>query len=277
MIAEMQLKFLDLDGALSACAPSASDNRDDIRNLRTSIDDFIARAKTSDGLLAVACRYARNIANGRWLWRNRTLASSIEITVYSHDVEVAKFDALSVPMRHFNDVSEGELAVGKLIRDGLIGASYSAIRIEARVDFGVRGSIEVFPSQNYLEKKTTGFARSLYCLGHAEVEDPTAIRIMGRAAMRDQKVANALRTIDTWYPQYAVLGKPIPVEPNGASLDAAEFFREKKTSSFDMVRRLNSIDPSSDEGMFVIANLIRGGVYSEGSPPDTSVKPKKRG
>lgn len=87
---------------------------------------------------------------------------------------------------------------------------------------------------------------------------------MGRAAICDQKVSNVLRTIDTWYPEFEKFGRPIPVEPNGANLDAQYFFREQKGSSaFDRIRRLNQIDPATPEGMSLTACLIRGGVYSE--------------
>ena len=89
-------------------------------------------------------------------------------------------------------------------------------------------------------------------------------RTMGHAALRDQKISNALRTIDTWYPAYAEYGRPLPVEPNGASLEAQEFFRDKKTSAFEFARRLNTLDPTSPDGMFMIASLIRGGVFSGG-------------
>ena len=50
-------------------------------NYRDSVAGFIERAKTSDGLNDVAARFARNIANGRWLWRNRTIARQITVRV----------------------------------------------------------------------------------------------------------------------------------------------------------------------------------------------------
>ena len=136
--------------------------------------------------------------------------------------------------------------------------------------FGVRGALEVFPSQNYVEDKPRGFARPLYCLGAPERihsrngMEFESTRTMGHAALRDQKIGNALRTIDTWYERYAEHGRPLPVEPNGASLEAQEFFRDRKTSAFEFARRLNTLDPASPEGMFMIASLIRGGVFSGG-------------
>ncbi|ATE59494.1 type I-F CRISPR-associated protein Csy3 [Thauera sinica] len=264
------LRFLNLDNVLFACAPSSTDADDLVRNYRDSVTGFIERAKQSAGVGEVAARFARNIANGRWLWRNRTIARTIEVGVSVAGKSVAKFDALAVPFSHFDDITDDEGRIASLIADGLRGDDDAGLDIEARLDFGLRGAIEVFPSQNYVENKPRGFARPLYCLGSPERGgrdsgmDFASTRVMGHAALRDQKLGNALRTIDTWYPRYREYGRPLPVEPNGASLEAQEFFRDKKTSAFEFARRLNTLDPASPEGMFMIASLIRGGVFSGG-------------
>ena len=261
------LRFLDLDNVLFACAPSSTDADDLVRQYRDSVASFIERAKTSDGLNEVAARFARNIANGRWLWRNRTIARQITVRVSVAGKALASFDALATPLNHFNDISADERKVAAYIADGLRGDDDAGLDIEAQLDFGVRGALEVFPSQNYVEDKPRGFARPLYCLGAPERihsrngMEFESTRTMGHAALRDQKIGNALRTIDTWYPRYAEHGRPLPVEPNGASLEAQEFFRDRKTSAFEFARCLNTLDPASPEGMFMIASLIRGGVF----------------
>ena len=264
------LRFLDLDNVLFACAPSSTDADDLVRQYRDSVTSFIERAKTSDGLNEVAARFARNIANGRWLWRNRTIARHITVRISVAGKALASFDALATPLNHFNDISTDERKVATYIADGLRGDDAAGLDIEAQLDFGVRGALEVFPSQNYVEDKPRGFARPLYCLGAPERihsrngMEFESTRTMGHAALRDQKIGNALRTIDTWYPRYAEHGRPLPVEPNGASLEAQEFFRDRKTSAFEFARCLNTLDPASPEGMFMIASLIRGGVFSGG-------------
>lgn len=259
------LRFLDMKNALFACAPGAKDSDSEIAALKDSIDGFIQRAKASKGLTEVARRFARNIANARWLWRTRVIASAVTVTVSVEGSHVAEFDALKVPLPHFDDYSADERAVAEKIAAGLRGEQTAMLDVIGRVEFGGRGAIEVFPSQNYIEDKPRGFARSLYCLGTAERVDHTVgMRRMGQAALRDQKISNALRTIDTWYPEFEAFGRPIAVEPNGASLEAQRFFRNaKKVSAFELVKRLNQLDPDTGEGMFVIASLIRGGVYSE--------------
>ena len=264
------LRFLDLKDVLFACAPASTDADDLVRNYRKSVTSFIERAKTSTGLEEVAQRFARNIANGRWLWRNRTIARRVEVSVSVAGKAVARFDALATPLNHFDHITDDERQVATYIADGLRGDDDAGLDIEARLDFGVHGALEVFPSQNYVENKPRGFARPLYCLGTPERAanrsgiEFESTRAMGHAALRDQKIGNALRTIDTWYPRYAEHGRPLPVEPNGASLEAQEFFRDRKTSAFEFASRLNTLDPASPEGMFMIASLIRGGVFSGG-------------
>jgi CRISPR-associated protein Csy3 len=270
LIVRFGLRFLDLNNVLFACAPSSKDADDLVRNYRDSVTSFIERAKESPGLDEVAARFARNIANGRWLWRNRTIARAIEVRVSVNGKPVSTFDALAVPLNDFADITDNERKVAAIIAAGLRGDDDPGIDIEAQLDFGLRGALEVFPSQNYVEDKPRGFARPLYCLGTPERNsrnggmDFAGTRIMGHAALRDQKISNALRTIDTWYPRYHEHGRPLPVEPNGASLEAQEFFRDKKTSAFEFARRLNTLNPASEEGMFMLASLIRGGVFSGG-------------
>ena len=269
LLVRFDLRFIDLKEALFACAASKGDAEDTIRNFRESVTAFVKKAKESEGLFELACRYARNIANGRFLWRNRTVAQSIRVTVTDSEKEdrttfTVSFDALDIPLNEFGNYSEDERKLAATIVEGLQGNRQAILKVSAEVDMGMKGPVEVFPSQNYLEDKSKGFARSLYCLGNASTDwDRNGSREMGQAALRDQKIGNALRTIDTWYPAYAERQRPIPVEPNGASLDAQEFFRnDRKSSGFRLMERIDELDPATEDGMFLLACLIRGGVYS---------------
>ena len=265
MLVRFNLAFLPLQKALNACAGK---NKQESLDMRHSIDNFLERAKTSEGLQEVARRYARNLANARWLWRNRTIASDIKVSVTKINNEglqnlIACFEALKVSTQHFDRYHADEIKVGEEIANQMQGDSSSSLVIEARVILRASGA-EVFPSQNYIETKPKGFARPLYKVGYAEPADKTDIRVMGQAAIRDQKIYNAIRTIDTWYPAFAEEGLPIAIEPKGANLEMQAFYRhEKGYSSFDLFKRLNQIDPNTPEGMFCIASFERGGVYSE--------------
>ncbi|KPC53218.1 type I-F CRISPR-associated protein Csy3 [Amantichitinum ursilacus] len=267
------LRMLDLKGSLFTCALGKKQKGEEVAEFRASFDEFIERAYSSAGLQEVARRIARNIFNGRWLWRNRTLACAITVRVTNANDKVYTQDALAISTSQFGDYSAAEISVGNIIAEGLCGnTTATTLRISATLDFGLRGAVEVYPSQNYVEEKPKGFARPLYALGVPEPRDSNpeikldfvATRVMGHAALRDQKVSNALRTIDTWYPAYPEIGRPIPVEPNGANLDAQRRFRDPKTntSAWIYAGKMRGLDPDSDGGMYMIASLIRGGVFS---------------
>lgn len=264
LVVRFGLRFINLDDALFACAPGKEDSAEDIKLLRTSLSEFLGKAKDSDGLLDVARRYARNIANGRFLWRNRVIAEAVSISVRDGLTDIASSDGLSVPLHEFGSYSEGEERIASVIAAGLKGERRTNLSITARVNFGVRGPVEVFPSQNYLEDKEKGFARPLYCVGEPpQRQDLNGIQELGQAALRDQKISNALRTFDTWYPRFSERRIAIPVEPNGANLDAQEFFRDsKEASGFNLMLKMHSLDPNSDDGKFLLSCIIRGGVFS---------------
>lgn len=275
LIVRFRLRMLPLlENHRVSIAKGKKDDDKMVSELRQSLDSFVERARVSEGLQEVGRRFARNVLNGRWLWRNRTIATGVTVSVYlgsddgSREADggepFVKAEALDIPLNNFDDYSDPERKLGESIAATIAGSQVNTYSVEARVAFGMSGAIEVFPSQNYIEKKPKGFARPLYRLGHPDTGDPGRdVRVMGDAAIRDQKIANALRTIDTWYEDFSFWGKPIAVEPNGASLEAQKFYRSGKDSSFKLFGRLNRIDPNEPEGMFCIACLLRGGVYSE--------------
>lgn len=263
------MKALPLADSMYSCANSKAENKADAEKMRAILSDFIDRAEASVGLLEVSRRIARNIVNGRWLWRNRLIANSVGITVSAGEREWKIGDALRVPLHHFEEYSEAEQQIGELLAGGFRGETDKvALNVVAILNLGVTGSTEVFCSQNYepdnsRSKGKGDLSRSLYKLPISGHEQHSGVQIVGQAAFRDAKVWNALRTLDTWYPDYATVQSPIPVEPQGASLAMMDFFRGKKVSAFDLFKRLNQIDPDSPEGMYCIASLIRGGVFGD--------------
>ena len=81
--------------------------------------------------------------------------------------------------------------------------------------------------------------------------------------MHSQKIGNAIRTIDTWYEEDAQF--PISVEPYGSVTSMGTAFRQP-TNKKDFYRLfdnwvLKDELPELDQQHFVIATLIRGGVF----------------
>ncbi|MDA8191987.1 type I-F CRISPR-associated protein Csy3 [Acidiferrobacter thiooxydans] len=235
----------------------------------------------------VCRRYARNILNGRWLWRNRILGDvTVSATIPGKDEPYRSDGSRTKFTGHTKDgYTDEEIALAKeVIAAGLLGVSGSpSVHVEGRVMFGFTGQVEVFPSQNMVTSKPKGFARSLYkvnviprktlmdIMGSAKNDGEEAGEFaadmidMGWAALRDQKIGNAIRTIDTWYPGSD--GTPIPVEPNGASLEHNKLHREAKGTGWrDLLTKVDEIKPSetfNPDAAFLIALLVRGGVFSE--------------
>ena len=88
------------------------------------------------------------------------------------------------------------------------------------------------------------------------------------AAIHSQKIGNALRTVDTWYPEADENG-PIAVEPYGSVTTQGKAYRQPK----DKQDFYNLLDgwvlkdkvPPVEQQHFVIATLVRGGVFGDAS------------
>ena len=86
--------------------------------------------------------------------------------------------------------------------------------------------------------------------------------------MHSQKVGNALRTIDTWYPNLEgeELG-PIAVEPYGSVTSQGRAYRQpkQKMDFYTLLDHwlLRDKEPAIEQQHYVMANLIRGGVFGE--------------
>ena len=263
---EFNIAILPIKTLLYACSGTNQ------QEFRTSIESFLERAESGDALKTLALHYARNIANARFLGRNRTIGVDIQVEAQKDGDEV-RFNALDVPLSHFDNPSDDEKALANWIEDGLLGDSSAPIRVIAKCYFGFKGSMQVYPSQNYVKDTPTGFSRSLYKKGgsenHKHNNDPMSFTDqlkVGKAALRDTKLANALRTIDVWYPDFEDVGMPIPVEPLGANLKMSVFYRPNKdqaNNAFGIIRMLDEIEPDSAKGLYMLAALMRGGVYSE--------------
>lgn len=290
LIVQFSIKMTPLEQGLHSLMSKGARNATAIakdRELRAALDAFYQGCLDSDAIEQVMYRYARNILNGRWLWRNRALAADIIVKATSVEGLDVQARALEVPMNHFNDFSEAERELARALAQGLRGESLAPIQVTAQLDMGFSGAVEVFPSQCFTlvqAKKVeddVNVSRMLYYVGASEplnMNDPRlyeASQRMGQAAIRDAKVGNALRTIDDWYPGFEEFKRIIAIEPMGANLTEGFLFRTgEDASAFSLMKRVHLIEPTSDQGLFLLGCLIRGGVFS-GSESKNSAKKDK--
>ena len=238
-----------------AGAPSACNNADYQRKLSDTVKGYVE----THGFSELARRYAANLANGRFLWRNRIGAEQVEVCV-AHLVAgqaatTWTFDSLSLPLRDLQakPANPADLdALGGVIAEALAGTRHLLLGVTAFVRMGA--GQEVFPSQELiLDKSASKKSKTLY-------------RVNDIAGMHSQKLGNALRTIDTWHDDALTLG-PIAVEPYGSVTTLGKAFR-KPTDKRDFYSLLDGWlikdkVPTVDDQHFVMATLIRGGVFGD--------------
>ncbi|CAN5381702.1 type I-F CRISPR-associated protein Csy3 [soil metagenome] len=238
-----------------AGSPSACNNADYQRKLQDTVKGYV----DAHGFAELARRYACNLANGRFLWRNRLGAEQVEVQVAQlvngQPAQRWTFDALALSLRDFEAPPEAAAALaqlGTLIAEGLAGNRHVLLQVTAFVRAGA--GQEVFPSQELiLDKAKTTKSKTLY-------------HVSDIAAMHSQKLGNALRSIDTWYVG-ADLNGPIAVEPYGSVTTQGRAYRQPKLKDdfytlFDNWL-IKDQAPAPEQQHFVMATLIRGGVFGD--------------
>lgn len=230
--------------------------------------------KKDEGLKDLAFRYAYNVVNGRFLWRNRVCAENVEIQVSIKD-EKYLFNAYDFDLLDFekNKNDENLQKIATVIYEGLkdtTGEKFTSIKVNAFVKLDE--SQQIFPSQEM----------------NMDEKGKVLFQLNGCAALHNVKIGNAIRTIDTWYSDKAIAkaknkkGKdeiksievtdkrPIAIEPYGSVTQRGMAHRPSKDDLYTlMLDWLNEKDiddnkkVSDEDKKYVMANLIRGGVFSK--------------
>jgi CRISPR-associated protein Csy3 len=207
---------------------------------------------TATKLEVLANRYAYNIANGRFLWRNRVGAQNIKVIVkHLKQSPPLEFDAYDFSLKDTSSEVPSVKTLAQLIKAGLEGSENSLLNICAYVNLG--GGQRVWPSQEMVLNSPKGEkSRHLFNLN-------------GKAAMHCEKIGNALRTIDDWYPEAT---SPIAIEAYGSVTQRGVAYRSSKNDFKSLLLKWlnaeNIATISSEEKHFVAAMIIRGGVFGEG-------------
>lgn len=241
LIARFTLKVLPFTGKPNVCNNRAYQER-----VLQSVADYLQ----TQGLHTLALRYAANIANARWLWRNRIGAEHIAITV-RHGKENSRIDnAKALSLNDFANQPEAVKQIATWIEQGLKGETFILLEIEARAKVGY--GQEVYPSQELIldDNKNNKKSKVLY-------------EVNGKTGLHSQKIGNALRTIDTWYGENVAF--PIAAEPYGAVTTLGEAFRQprQKNDFYTLFDNwvLNGHTPDTEQQHYVMSILIRGGVF----------------
>ncbi|MGP5209217.1 type I-F CRISPR-associated protein Csy3 [Psychrobacter alimentarius] len=244
LIARFSLKVLPFTGKPNVC-----NNQDYQQALEQVVTDYI----DNQGLDELARRYAINVLNARWLWRNRVGTESIKVTVKCNEQTLTIDDAKTYNLKSFENDDANITQVADWIKSGLNGSAFIILYVEAHAVIGY--GQEVYPSQELILDTGSKKSKVLYRVSDKKgAED--------NAGMHSQKISNAIRTIDTWYPDAQF---PIAIEPYGAVTTLGTAFRQPKAKMdfytlFDKWV-LESDAPDVEQQHYVMGVLIRGGVF----------------
>lgn len=247
----LQVRF-SLRVLAGAGVPSACNSQSYQQKLVETVNAYIAEF----GFKELAKRYAANLASARFLWRNRIGSEQVKVHVAQiingKPEQTWKFNALDFSLREFKDDKEIN-ALAEVIEQGLLGKKHVLLEVTAFARIGA--GQEVFPSQELI-------------LDRSEKKSKTLYQVKGVAGIHSQKVGNALRTIDTWYPveNDNAVG-PIAIEPYGSVTTLGTAFRQPKQKQ-DFYNLLDSWllkdqKPDTEQQHYVMAVLIRGGVFGD--------------
>jgi CRISPR-associated protein, Csy3 family len=223
--------------------PSTCNNPDYQQVLADKVRDY----QSETGFKELAQRYAHNIANGRFLWRNRVGAEQVKVVVTAGEKQFS-FDSYEFSLHDF-DAHPDVTALAEVIQYGLTEA-HALIHVEAYCQLGEGQA--VYPSQELVMGGGKGDkSKFLYQLD-------------GQAAMHSQKIGNALRTIDTWHPAYDEVGA-IAIEPYGSVTNRGAAYRQPKEKNdfYNLLDgwMLKDKTPTLEQQHYIMAMLIRGGVF----------------
>jgi CRISPR-associated protein Csy3 len=237
---------------------------------------LIAVARDAGDFKELARRYAVTMAIGGWAWRNLMEAQDVLVSV-AWEGENGREDAVFVDLlpaatdmfdfasREYVEHRPALEKLASALERALSTPSERGINFSLRADLTMGLGARVYPSQEWAStemqkasvqnwKGGNGVTRTL-----AKLKTPAGYT---QAIINDRKVGNALRVIDTWYPN-APANCPIAVEPYGANSHQGVAFRSApSTSVFGVVDAITLDKPvSSEQRLFYLAACIRGGVF----------------
>ncbi|MCU7833722.1 MAG: type I-F CRISPR-associated protein Csy3 [gamma proteobacterium symbiont of Taylorina sp.] len=235
--------------------PSACNHEGFNQTYTDAVSDYIE----TNGFIELANRYATNLANARFLWRNRVGCEDLEVNIKVLGKDSDKswdFKSHEISTQDFNNPSSKITELGGLIAQTLSGENeFLLLEINAYAKVGK--SQDVYPSEELVLDKNNSKEKKSKILYHVDEI----------AAMHSQKIGNAIRSIDTWYPKFEQHQKPIAIDPYGAVTNLGRAYRQPKDktdffSLFDKFSQSEKLDNVEDEH-FVMAVLVRGGVFGE--------------
>lgn len=246
------------------------------QKLRELVGQYIKDTQCEE----LAKRYAYNIANARFLWRNRLCVEDIllkvsifcneqkqiseELIFNSKQFSIKDFSTEKLDENNSNAYKKLSNIIQNALKDDTNQYNYFVVNAFVKIGKGQ----EVFPSQEFVQPASKinkgDKSKHLYKVSY---DNQNSI-----AAMHSQKIGNAIRTIDDWYCDNNNLDNndfigPISIEPYGSVTTLGTAFRQPsyKNDFYTLLDNwvVKQKELELEQKHFVIANFIRGGVFGE--------------
>lgn len=235
------------------------------------------------GFRHLARLYLWNIANGRFAWRNRYQADAMKVAVTFDEKEVV-FDPMRLNLDKPSSLDELRSAAPTneqppieeliaYIEKGLSTERDKRGTLDVAWQASMQEGQEIFPSQEYLrDEKGKDAASRVY----AKLPRFWSGREINQASMHSQKIGAALRHIDEVAGQDRVIavnpyggvqetGAVLRADTRRGGLDMAKSFYVLRSNADKLFEEIEAADAEAISGdvHFVIANLVRGGVFGQ--------------
>ena len=154
--------------------------------------------------------------------------------------------------------------MAEVISKALSGEKAVLLRVTTYSQIG--NGQEVYPSQELVLDKDDSFQKGK----NENIGNKSKIlySVNGIAALHSQKIGNAVRTIDTWYPDFEENERrPIAIEIYGTVTNLLEVHRVGKAKKdfytlFNTWTSTGDLEENGDKH-YVMAVLVRGGVFGQ--------------
>jgi len=234
--------------------PSACNSADFNQTYTQAVENYIKEY----GFTELANRYVINLVSGRFLWRNRIGCENLEVQIKVLNKEDG-FDEI-FDCFDYNNFDKSDANTKKLtdkIAKTLSGEN-GFLLLEINAFAKVGKSQDVYPSEELVLDKSNTDKKGK--------KSKILFSVSNVAAMHSQKIGNAIRVVDTWYPKFEETNKPIAADPYGAVTNLGVAYRQAKEKQdffnlFDKFATGGEINENDKH--FVMAVLVRGGVFGE--------------
>ena len=234
------------------------------------------------GYRYLAALYLYQILNGSFAWKNRFLCDDAKVTISVHNKSLSvdvfaleplvteKHDTVSAIIADLESavIDTDHITIAEIIdlfAEALDGTT-RLTRFFVEFDGAVEELTEVYPSQEYVRssKQTSSKKERVSRILAGHMHNGKKI-----ACLHNQKLGAAIRTIDIWNGE-----RVVPINPYAGDHQTKAAYRDNTTSAslykimdepsvhLKSLFEQDDVEKVSGDVHFMIACLIRGGVYS---------------